>query len=298
MQKPIHNIKVTEYENGLVEIRKYSNPLCLPRDEKKVIRKRNATINADYTFKFNPFTEKEELVPVHSDEYCEDRQARSERSSYSRTVNKIYSLSRQCEWEYFLTLTFDKEKVDRYNYDLCCRRLSEWLKYQRKTYSENMQYVFVPELHKDGAIHFHGVIANVGNVDISWKGKTVDRKKLPNGRWVMLKKPMKLLEVGGWHYGFSNATVVLDVQKVSTYITKYITKELCCMEKGKKRYFRSKNIPEPKESYLLSEDSDDLQIIIDSFGLDVSYSKVLKGEHQTVEYIYLNSIEKEKRENE
>lgn len=248
-------------------------------------------------------SEEEKIVLPREEEELSEfelraREERSARSSFNRTVQKIYSISRQCEWEYFVTLTFDNEKIDRYDYDLCVKRLTYWLNEQKKTYAEELQYLFVPELHKDNAIHFHGLIARVGSMDISFKGHVVDRKKLPNGQWIMLKKPMEVLEIGGWRYGFSNATIVQDTQKVSSYITKYITKELCIRGKGKKRYFRSNNIPEPKESYLLSENaSDTLQVLIDSFGFDIAYKKNVNGDYQSVEYIYLNT-QKESEEKE
>lgn len=303
--KPTHNLRVIEYVNGMVEFRKYSVPINSRNIGFEPFDKTIPRFYSQMELDLGQYGEYEDIVfekeiEELTEEEIKARAERSVKSSLNRTIQKIYSISRQCNWEYFVTLTFDDEKVDRYDYDLCVNRLSRWLEYQRQTYAEDLQYLFVPELHKDNAIHFHGLIARVGIMDISYKGHFIDRKKLPNGRWVMLKKPMEILEVGGWNYGFSNATKVQDVQKVSSYITKYITKELCIRGKGKKRYFSSKNIPPSKETYILSDNAnDDLQILVDSFGFDIAYKKKVEGEYQTVEYIFLNTNkESEEKENE
>ena len=46
-------------------------------------------------------------------------------------------------------------------------------------------------------------------------------------------------------YGFTIATKIESTEKVSNYITKYITKELITMSKGQHRYLYSKNLAKP-----------------------------------------------------
>ena len=31
-------------------------------------------------------------------------------------------------WDYFVTFTFSKEKVNRYDYDVCSKKISQWIK--------------------------------------------------------------------------------------------------------------------------------------------------------------------------
>lgn len=305
----IYNLKVTQFQNGLVEVKKYSRAIGDGRVnvtkeafKKKCERGKRRVFLETHEYCENPFTERTEWVELFGEDIDEEQRLRREhcaRVSFNRTKQQIYNLSRQCEWEYFITLTFDSAKADRYSFDDCMKKANEWFHYQRKVYAYDLQYLFVPEQHQDGAWHIHGLVANVGSMDISWKGHYVDKKRLSDGRWVTLREPMKLLEVGGWHYGFSNATEVVDVKRVSSYIVKYITKELCEVAKGKKRYYRSQNIPKPKEDFYLVEGGTDVEfvdILADSIGSDITYTKTCKSEYMNVEYIYIEKAQEKENE--
>lgn len=303
-----YNLKVTQFGNGLVEVKRYSrvigdgkvNETKSQLKEAQERGKRRA-FNETHTTSYNPFTDSVECMELFGRDIDVFRKAHCERVSFNRTKQQIYNISRQCNWEYFITLTFDEVKVDRYDFEACMKKANDWFHYQRKHYAKDLQYLFVPEMHKDGAWHIHGLVAQIGNMDISWKGATVTKCQV-NGRWYALKKPQKLLEVGGWKYGFSNATKVNDVQKVSSYIVKYITKELCAVTKGKKRYYRSQNIPKPLEDFYLLERGEYMNfvyVLADSIGSEVTYTKSVKGEYMNVDYIYLQSCEeREEKENE
>ena len=88
--------------------------------------------------------------------------------------------------------------------------------------------------------------------------------------------------------------------KVSAYITKYITKDLCAVTSGKQRYFVSKTIPKPK-TYTALVDSDKvdnfIQEVADSFGANLEYQKDVNG-YLNVNYKYYKKCQKgEKEEN-
>lgn len=154
------------------------------------------------------------------------------RASVARTKSKIYLLSQGEEWEWFATFTFDKKKVDRYNYKECADCMKEWLKRMRKKHTENgydLKYMIVPEQHKDGAYHFHGIFCGVNS--------SIMRMQYfaPADEW----------RIGSYRAGFTTASKILDEKAVSNYITKYISKELVSVTKGKKRYWHSKNLSLP-----------------------------------------------------
>lgn len=48
--------------------------------------------------------------------------------------------------------------------------------------------------------------------------------------------------------GFTEATMIQSLQGSQYYITKYISKDLVGVSKGKKRYWASQNLNKPKES--------------------------------------------------
>ena len=159
---------------------------------------------------------------VHASEPSEKQREHVIQSSMNRTVQKIYEISRANIWDYFLTLTFDRNKLDSSNYNLLCDKVSKWLNNLRSRYAPDLKYLIVPELHKDGKhYHFHGLLANIGNITLKYSG--------------IKKNGHTIYNLSNWKYGFSTVTKVIDSNKVSSYITKYITKDLCAVSKNKRR---------------------------------------------------------------
>ncbi|QUI24855.1 hypothetical protein HZI73_22255 [Vallitalea pronyensis] len=175
-------------------------------------------------------------------------------SSLNRTVNKIYEYARANDWEYYVTLTFNST-INRYDYDECTKAMIKFLKVTRK-HNPNMQYIMVPELHKDGAYHFHGVFSNIPNVDLvdsgvySFGKYTWKKENIPSN---LLEKCRLIYNMGRYKYGYSDIQEVEDSKKTANYICKYITKELVIATKGKKRYWASRNLNKPIVSEMLLE---------------------------------------------
>lgn len=173
-----------------------------------------------------------------------DRRAQeSIRCSLSRTKTKVYQLCRGEDWEWFFTFTFSPYAVDRYDFSECSNKLSVWLSNMRRRslyVGKDLKYMVVPEQHKDGAWHFHGIFSGV---DVSLF--RIARFSGHND-----------FRVCSWHFGYTTATVVSDPLAVSNYISKYITKDMVSVSKGKKRYWASRNLSGPKRINLnISPDS-------------------------------------------
>lgn len=149
--------------------------------------------------------------------------------SIRRTKSTIADLVLCNNFEYFCTFTFDPKKHDRYDVNRCKFIMSMWLHRQRK-HSPEMKYLIVPEFHKDGALHFHALLAN-------FNGTLKDSKKRQNGRIIY--------NMTGYRAGFTTA-VPIDHNKVavSNYIKKYITKDMPLIY-GRKRYWVSQNLDKP-----------------------------------------------------
>ena len=160
--------------------------------------------------------------------------------SFRRTKNSILDIARSNNWDYFFTFTFSSDKVDRYNYSECSSKMSNWLKRMRRE-SDDLKYIVVPEQHKDGAWHFHGLFANCDLLGVVPSG-VIDKK---TGR--------EIFNVGKYRFGYTTATEIESVDKACSYISKYITKDLCCVTHGKKRYWSSKNCDRPIEERILSD---------------------------------------------
>lgn len=128
--------------------------------------------------------------------------------SLKRAKDKIYDISSLNNFTHFVTLTLDSSKIDRYDYSVICKKLKKWLNNMSNRY--DLVYIIVPELHKDGAVHFHGLIK--GNYKLVFSGKSYKGKEIYN--------------LDNWHYGFTTC-VELDnnIDSIAYYICKYITKD-------------------------------------------------------------------------
>lgn len=165
------------------------------------------------------------------------------RRSLSRTKQMIYDYAIMNHWEWFITMTFDGEKVDRYDYAAVSKKMSQWLDNQRKNNAPGMKYMLVPEQHKDGAWHFHGLLSNTGSMKIVDSGK------------IDVRSGRQIYNITSFRTGLTTATVIGESDKAVNYITKYVTKESDGLLKGKKRYWNSRNLelPEEQVAFLDSE---------------------------------------------
>lgn len=139
---------------------------------------------------------------------CADDEARTERA-WRRAKAQMRDLARSNDFTYFVTLTLDRSKIDRYDMAEITRRLTYWLDNNVRRYG--LTYILAPERHKDGAIHFHGFFNDAlpaydSGVKDS-KGHTV--YNLPK-----------------WRFGFSTAIELYgEYDAAVSYVCKYVGKQ-------------------------------------------------------------------------
>lgn len=150
-----------------------------------------------------------------------------------RTRTKIKDLVLCNDFDMFWTLTFAENRGDDAD---CFDRLSKWLRTMRDK-NGKFRYIIIPERHKDGSIHFHGVTGG-------FKGHIVDSGVKQRGRTVY--------NCPTWKYGFTTITRIGNVEKTASYVTKYVTKSLSqeVVGKGKKKYWSSRGLREPVIEHL------------------------------------------------
>ena len=132
-------------------------------------------------------------------------------SAMSRAKGAVRDITRLNRFTHFITLTLDKTKVDRYDIDKIKVAVSDWLKNRVKR--QGLQYVLLPERHKDGAIHYHG-LAIISPSELINSGKKTDK-----GQAIYNWTP--------WANRFGYTAIIeLDGEytKVCNYILKYISK--------------------------------------------------------------------------
>lgn len=309
-----YNVKITEYANGQLEVTTYKQGVytmlegeCSYRadmidknvdalawrfasyviDEKTGQGRFIPRID-DAEYCYNPFTKKIQRVYTVEDEIAEKKKKLDNLScSFRRTRSALYMYARQCVWEYFITLTYSPDKIEsRYDFSLCMKKAHKWIDNCKQRKAKDLLYLLVPEQHKDGAWHIHGLLCNTTGLTFTDSGKRFDGKIVYN--------------LDDWKLGFSTATKVTDTYKVSNYITKYITKDLCAIAPGKQRYFVSKSIPKPKTfTALIDPDEVDsfIQEVADSCGADLEYQKDVSG-YLDVNYKYFKKCQEEREDKE
>ena len=207
-------------------------------------------------------TTDEQLIISH----IKANQVRSRR----RSKQIIYQIARANEWNYFCTFTFAK---NRYDYAACKKRLQYFLNNFSKR-KAHLEYLIVPEPHEDGAWHFHGLmIAELS--DYLVKGWHPGCYQLPD-----------------YSHGINEFEPVKDAQRVSMYITKYISKELQDALPGNRRYFHSKGLKRGIDSYYdAGEDINLIDFVQANFpDYDFSYAANCSFGDGNVKYIQLKEV--------
>ena len=216
----LYNIRKFHYTDG-VQVRLYKHPVTTGKRKSDV---------------YDEFSDIDDTEPHISDgtEKTEDSQ-RSLYVSMNRSKQMIYGIARANEWDYFLTLTFDRNLVDSSDYKLVVQKAQKWLDNIRQRISPNMKYLIVPELHADMKHwHLHGLLADCPELTLTDSGHKS-------------KSGLVIYNLQNWKYGFSTVTYVVHNHKVSAYISKYITKELTGLTRGRQRYWASNNCIRPDQ---------------------------------------------------
>lgn len=182
----LFNARIKMYPNDILKYTVF-NKLIYNPDKAELLNKTNK--RDDYTKSDDPITRDDSL---------------------KRSKDKIFDIAfiNADLWQYMVTLTLDKDKIDRYDKKEVNKKLKKWLGHLVER--NNVNYLIIPELHKDGAIHFHGLIS--GNLKLEFSNH-YDNNNRP------------IYNLLNWKYGFSTS-VPLDDNKVAVckYITKYVTK--------------------------------------------------------------------------
>lgn len=131
------------------------------------------------------------------------------------------------EWKYFVTLTIDSDKLDRFNLSEYKKKLGKFLNNYQVRRNTKVYYLFIPEYHKDGAVHMHGLLSVIPSDDL-------------------IVNEYGFLDWVSYHdkFGFISMSEIKSKEKTANYITKYITKSLDChsSELNKHLYMCSKGL--------------------------------------------------------
>lgn len=154
-------------------------------------------------------------------------------SSLSRTKSLIRDIVLCNDFELFCTFTFDPKLVNSFILGRCWLKMSTWLHHQRDKSREKgkeFKYLIIPEQHKSGRWHFHALIS--GYTGTLRESKVVTNTKRP------------IYNITSFRSGFTTAVPIDSKESVSSYVTKYITKDFV-KRFNQRRFFCSRNLTRP-----------------------------------------------------
>lgn len=155
--------------------------------------------------------------------------------SIEKSINRTHRILKDyilCNnFTHFFTLTISPDYCDRLDDLLVQSKVKTWLNNIRR--HSSLGYIVVPERHKNGALHFHGVMTNPSTLNLYDSGHK-DR----SGRIIYHTKQYKM--------GFHDFTEIGSLDAVSQYVRKYLSKQFYDREKFKKRFWASRNLKKPE----------------------------------------------------
>ncbi len=185
-----HNVKEKIYPNGMSKITVCSRPIYREPGYYAVEPLTNTELPKKVTKPKNMLNE------VRDD-------------NLKRAREKVFDIAFCNSFDYFITWTLNKEKIDRYDPVEVSKKLQTYLR--NKAYRNGLKYLVIPEHHKDGAIHMHGLIS--GNIRLVDSGNKTERGAT-------------IYNMPEWTYGYSTAIETdHDTGRIAGYIVKYVTKE-------------------------------------------------------------------------
>ena len=155
--------------------------------------------------------------------------AESVARSKRRAKAAVRDLARSNSFKYFVTFTLDAAEVNRYDVGAVTKKLNAWLR--NRVYRDGLMYVLVPEYHKDGAIHFHGLVNDALPVEDSgtitmdgWKKPRRPRSQKQRREWLAAGGRI-VYNLPAWGLGFSTAIELYGEREAAIgYVCKYISK--------------------------------------------------------------------------
>ena len=286
------NLRIIEYFGGFqVKIYWYTDEFLMGyylSDEDKERRERRKRIREELerqSYATDRFTEVdmdwEEIWEQYEREKLQRKMDKAVQNA-SRAKQNVYYLARSNEWEWFVTLTLNKEKIERYDYDELSKRVKKWLNNLKQRKAPELYYLIVPEQHKDGAWHFHCLLGGCEGLEFVYSGRRTSRQ---TGR-------KRIYNLEDFKYGFTECTKVVDTERVSAYICKYITKTMCAATEGRNRYWVSKNCKRAEITEYCLGDQELLKYKESLYDI-MSYKKRVVTEWCTVDYFEIPKGEKE-----
>lgn len=231
-----HYAKIVTYPCGVMDIMACSDPVFGPKGWEA----------ADEWAKPKPKPATEQ-ARKSADPEGEDLQR-----SMRRARAKVRRLALANDFKYFVTLTLDPMKVDRESGEAVVKKLNAWC--SNAVQRHGLRYILVPELHKNGGIHFHGFFNDAfpavdsGTMRLPWAKKPrKPRSAAERADW-LARGGRVVYNLPAWTLGFTTAMELYgEYPAAVAYVCKYIGKD--GTKPAGRWYYSGGALQEPKTEY-------------------------------------------------
>lgn len=127
----------------------------------------------------------------------------------SRALRMCREIALSNDWQYFITLTLDPKKYDRFDLPKFHKDLSIFFKRLNRQRDSKIKYLLVPEKHSNNAWHIHGLVSGLCRSDVSINS---------NG----------FLQFDAYsnQFGFCSLSCINSSVAVAFYVSKHISKQI------------------------------------------------------------------------
>lgn len=166
-------------------------------------------------------------------------------NSLSRSKSRVFELAMCNEFTHFCTFTQDEKKRDRFDLKEFRKDFAMLVRNLNRGRDENakIKYLLIPEQHKDGAWHMHGLLMGLTTEDLR---EFTLAERLPERIRKQIAKGVKVYDWTRYRraFGYFTCTEVQSGVGCAKYITKYISKDLqkTVCESGEHLFFASQGL--------------------------------------------------------
>lgn len=205
-----HNVRIKEYPQGIIEVLTATRP---------VFRE--------------PGYESDQVSPrsAPASEPGPDKQRENVLRAVRRAKVTLRDLAMCNDMRYFVTLTLAADKVDRYDMRAIMRKVNAWCSNQVQR--KGLAYILVPELHKDGAVHFHGFVNDAvgvvdsGTLSVPWSKRPRKPRSVAQRADWLAKGGQPVYNLPAWTIGYTTAIPLYGpIERAISYCCKYVGKQI------------------------------------------------------------------------
>ena len=164
-------------------------------------------------------------------------------NSVSRSRSRVFELAMCNEFTHFCTFTQDEKLRDRFNLSEFRKDLAQLVRNINRGRDIKIKYLLIPEQHKNGAWHIHGLLMGLTDTDLR---EFTLKEKLPEKLRKRIAKGEKIFDWKRYRqaFGYFTCTKIENHTACAKYITKYVSKDMQknLLETGQHLFFASQGL--------------------------------------------------------